>query len=536
MSRDPWAPFRHRTYAVIWTATVVSNIGTWMYSAAAAWLMTSLSPDPMMVSLVQAASNLPIFLFALAGGAIADAVDRRRFLIAGEIAYSLVAVVFALLVTWELVTPAILLVFAFLIGVGNALMSPPYQSIVPILVPREDLQSAVSANSVGMNISRAVGPALGGLVTAMVGMAAPFWVNALSNMGTIGALWWWQPPKAQKSPLPSERLFGAMRAGIRYALNNAPLRATFWRAIAFFPFASAYWALLPLVARTQVAGGADLYGILLGAIGVGAIAGAFVLPRIRHALGSDGLVAAGSVGTAVSLALFALAHNAATAIVASVIAGMSWIAVLSSLNVSAQVALPEWVRSRGLALYMTVFFGGMTAGSVAWGAVARAAGVPLALYLATAGILVAIPLTWRWKLQKGAGIDLTPSMHWPTPVVSAEVPEDAGPVMVTIEYKVDPGRRDAFLAALHHQAAERRRDGAYWWGVFEDVGHPGRFVETFHVESWLEHQRQHARVTRADKEVEKRVRRLVLEEPQVRHMIAAQPDESPKARRKARGA
>lgn len=527
VAHDPWALFRHRTYAVIWTATVVSNIGTWMYSAAAAWLMTSLSTDPMMVSLVQAASNLPIFLFALVGGAIADAVDKRRFLMIAEVAYALVAFVFAALVGLSLVTPMVLLLFAFLIGVGNALMAAPFQSIVPLLVPREDLPAAVAANSVGINISRAVGPALGGVITAMAGVSAPFWINAVSNIGTIGALHWWKSPARASASLPSERLFGAMRAGVRYALNNAPLRATFWRALAFFPFASAYWALLPLVARTRIAGGADLYGILLGTIGAGAIAGAFALPRMRRGLGSDRLVATGCIGTAVSLALFGLAREPIVAIVASAIAGMSWIAVLSSLNVSAQVALPDWVRSRGLALYVTVFFGGMTAGSIAWGALARAAGVPVALYVAAVGILVAIPLTWRWKLQQGAGIDLTPSMHWPTPEVFAAVSDDAGPVMVTIEYHVAPANREAFLAALEHQAAERRRDGAYWWGVFEDVAYSGRFVETFQVESWLEHKRQHARVTHADREVEQRVRRLVLEEPRIRHMVAAEPSVRP---------
>jgi len=370
---------------------------------------------------------------------------------------------------------------------------------------------------------------LGGVIVAMVGIAAPFWANAVSNIGTIGALWWWKPARAAKSSLPAERLFASMRAGVRYALNNPPLRATFWRALAFFPFASCYWALLPLIALDQIAGGADVYGILLGAIGVGAIAGSFALPRIRRALGSDGLAAAGSAVTAVSLALFGVAHDAATAIVASFIAGMAWIAVLSSLNVSAQLALPEWVRSRGLALYLTVLFGGMTAGSIAWGATARVAGLPLTLYIAAAGILAAIPLTWRWKLQTGSGIDLAPSMHWPAPVVSMEVGEDAVPVMVTVEYRIDSRNRDAFLVALRNQASERRRDGAYWWGVFEDLAQPGLFVETFHLESWHEHKRQHARVTREDEEVERRVRHLVLGEPLIRHMIAAEPGIGPKS-------
>jgi MFS family permease len=525
--RSPWSPFSHRAFAVIWTATVVSNIGGWMYSAGSAWLMTNLSADPVMVSLVQVASSLPIFLFALPAGAIADIVDKRRFLLVAEVAITAVAVVFAVLVALNRVTPAILLAFAFLLGVGSAVIASPYQSIVPLLVPREDLPPAVAANSVGINISRAVGPALGGAITAAAGIAAPFWINAVSNLASIGALWWWTPPAQRNRPLPAERIFGAMRAGIRYARNNSPLRATLVRAVAFFLFASAYWALLPLVARQQIAGGADLYGIVLGAIGAGAIGGAFVLPRLRASLGADRLVAVGSVGTAIALLLFAIASHPSTAIVASLIAGVSWIAVLSSLNVSAQVALPEWVRSRGLAVYVTVFFGAMTLGSVLWGQVARLYGLPGAHYLAAAGALLAIPLTWRWKLQKGVGIDLTPSMHWPEPVVSTEVSDDAGPVLVTVEYQVDALNREVFLAAIRQQAAERRRDGAYWWGVFEDVSNPGLFVETFHVESWLEHLRQHTRVTQADREIEERVRRLAIGEPRIRHMVFAEPGRVP---------
>jgi MFS family permease len=520
-------PFRHRTFAVIWAATVVSNIGGWMYVAAAAWLMTTLDSDPLMVSLVQVASSLPIFVFALPAGAVADVVDKRRFLLFSEIAITIVSAAFAALVMFNLLTPATLLAFAFLIGVGAAVTAPPYQSIVPMLVPHEDLANAVAANSVGINISRAVGPALGGVLTAAVGIAAPFWINAGSNLGSIGALWWWRPPKLQGRQLPAERILGAMRTGLRYARNSPPLRATLVRAVGFFLFASAYWALLPLVARNQVAGDAALYGILLGAIGAGAVGGAFLLPRLRAKLGADRVVALGSAGTGLTLALFGAAREPAIAIAASLVAGISWIAVLSSLNVSAQVALPDWVRSRGLAVYVTVFFGAMTLGSVVWGQVARQVGLPMAHYIAAAGALLAIPLTRRWKLQSAKGIDLTPSAHWPVPVVSGEIDENAGPVLVTVEYRIDRDDRDAFLAAIHRLASERRRDGAYAWGIFEDTAHPGRFVETFHVESWLEHLRQHGRVTKADRKVEEDVRAYAREEPRITHFVAAEPGREP---------
>src|SRR6266436_6768963 len=297
---SPWIAFRHRAFAVVWIATVVANVGTWMYNAASGWLMTSLNPDPLTVSLVQVAGSLPMFLFALPAGALADTVDKRRFLIGAEIVLTVVA--------------------------------------------------AVASNGVGVNISRAIGPALGGVVIGGLGIAAPFWINALSNFAVIGALLWWRPPASQGSGLPSERLSGALVIGFRHARYNANLRSTLIRAVAFFFFASAYWALLPLVARNQIAGGPELYGILLGAIGIGAVVGAFMLPSMKAALGSDRLVAAGTLGTALSLVLLGIARHSAIGIAACAVAGVSWIAVLASLNVSVQMSLPDWVRGRGLAM------------------------------------------------------------------------------------------------------------------------------------------------------------------------------------------
>jgi len=522
---SPWSPFRHATFTVLWTATVVANIGTWMYNAASGWLMTSLNPDPLIVSMVQVATTLPMFLFALPAGALADIIDRRKFLIVAEAALTAVSAVFAAIVWVGLAAPSNLLLFTFLIGVGGALTAPAWQSIVPQLVPKQDLQPAVAANSVGINISRAVGPAVGGVIAAAIGIAAPFWLNAVSNLGIIGALLWWRSPQKSSRHLPAERFGSAMRMGFRHAKNNPHLRATLIRGAAFFLFASAYWALLPLVARSQIAGGPDLYGFLLGAIGTGAVGGAFALPWLKAKLGPDRLVAVGTLGTVVTMVLFGFTREAATALSASVIAGVSWIAVLSSLNVSAQLALPEWVRGRGLALFVTVFFGAMTLGSAVWGQVAGTIGLPAAHLTAAAGALLAIPLTWRWKLQTGAGIDLTPSMHWPAPIVTHAVEQDRGPVLVTVEYRIDPQDREPFLAALEKLGHERRRDGAYAWGVFEDAAEEGRMVETFLVESWLDHLRQHERVTNADRVLQDTVHRFHTEgTPKVTHLIASESD------------
>jgi MFS family permease len=293
------------------------------------------------------------------------------------------------------------------------------------------------------------------------------------------------------------------------------------RAIAFFLFASAYWALLPLITHDRLDGGPGLYGVLLGAIGAGAVAGAFLLPWAKAKLGPDLTVVSGTVGTAGALILFGLARGSAAALFASALAGASWIAVLANLNVSAQVALPNWVRGRGLALFVTVFFGTMTVGSAVWGELASMIGLPLAHFIAAAGALVALPLTWRSKLQTGVGVDLTPSMHWPAPVVTGGIERDRGPVLVTVEYRLGAEKdREALLAALEKLSHERRRDGAYVWGVFEDSAVKLRFLETFQVESWLEHLRQHERVTNADRILQERISQLLVQAPEVRHFIS----------------
>lgn len=518
-----WSAFRYPLFRSLWIATVVSNIGSWMYEAAAGWLMTSLSPSPLLVSLVQVANSLPLFLLALPAGALADMIDKRRFIVALEILTTAASALFALLVTLHLAGPALLLLFMFLVASLGALETPAWQAIVPQLVPEAALGSAIASNSIGINISRVLGPALAGVLILARGIAAPFWLDAFSNLGVIAVLLAWRGSARPAHPLPPEHFSGAMRAGVRYARNNRALRATLARAVGFFLFASAYWALLPLVTRTQLGGGPTLYGVLLGAIGAGAVGGAFALPRLKAGAGADRMVLIGELISAAALLAFALAHSAAVAVLASLLAGVGWIVVLATLNVSAQMALPEWVRGRGLAAYVAVFFGTMSAGSVLWGALAERTGLAGALAAAAGGALLAAFATRRWQLRASPQGDLTPSMHWPAPVLAATVSDDAGPVMVTIEYHVDPGERTAFLAALAAVGHERRRDGAYDWGIFEDTAHPGRMLETFFLDSWLEHMRQHTRVTRADARAEDALGRFTRGKPQVTHYLAAYP-------------
>jgi MFS family permease len=516
-----WGAFGHAAFTVIWTASIVSNVGTAMFDTASGWLMTSLNADPIAVSLVQVAVSLPLFLFTVPAGALADVIDSRRLLIVVEIAIIAIAGVFAVLVSFGLATPETLLLTNFLLGAGGALSAPAWNAITPLLVPRQELEGAIAANSVGYNLSRAVGPALGGAVIALLGVAAPLWIFGASNLGMIAALLWWRAPRKSADSLPAERLTSAVRTGLRHAANNAYLRATLMRALAFFPFASAYWALLPLVARSQMVEGPQLYGILLGALGAGAIGGSFALNWLKARLGPDRVVGLGTIATALALALFGVAHRPAVAIGACFLAGAAWTIVLANLYVSAQVALPDWVRGRGLAIFLTVISGAMTVGSIAWGQIAGREGLSIAHFAAAAGIVLAIPLTWRWKLQTALGIDLSPSLHWRAPVVALKVENNQGPILVTVAYRIVPENRAAFLAALKELGYERKRDGAFAWGLFEDVTTPNRFLETFLIESWLELMHQHERVTNADRLLEDEIRRLLLEAPQITHLVGS---------------
>ena len=315
-----------------------------MYSAASGWLMTGLNPDPFVVALVQAVSSLPICVFAIPAGALADIFDKREYLIVVESLYTILAAAYAAMVWVGLATPVNLLFFTFLMNAAGALTAPAWQAVVPQLVPRQDLSAAIAANSVGVNISRAVGPALGGAMISTLGIVAPFWVNAASNLGIIGALAWWRDRQRPSTLLPAERFGQAMLTGLRYARHNFHLRCTLMRAIGFFLFASAYWALLPLVARDQIVGGPGLYGVLLGTIGVSAVGGAFCLPWLKSKLEPNRLMAVGALGQALAMVLYGFAREPVLALAASAVAGVSWIAALATLGVSAQVVLPDWVR------------------------------------------------------------------------------------------------------------------------------------------------------------------------------------------------
>lgn len=496
-----WSPLAHPAFRSIWLASLASNLGSWMQNVGAAWLMTSLAPEPIFVSLVQAAANLPLFLLALPAGALADVVDRRRLMLAALGWLSFAAGMLGALALANRLTPGALLALTGAIGVGAAFLAPAFQASVPELVPKAELPAAVSLNGIAMNLGRAAGPALGGVVVAGAGAGATFVVNAASFLVVLVAVARWKRAP-REGRLPPEDFFGAMRAGIRFVRHSAALQTVLWRTGAFVLPASAIWALLPLHARDDLGQGAAGYGALLGAFGVGAVVAGLFASNLRARLGAEGLATLSTLAFAAGNVLLGLVPTVAAAAIGLFVAGGAWLSVLTTLNAAAQLVIPPWVRARAIATYLVVMFGGLALGSAAWGALAEAIGVGPALVVAGGCVALARLLAWRLRLGEDAGPDLSPAPRWPDPDLAGAIHGDRGPVLVTIEYEIDPSDAIAFARAMRALGEIRLRDGALRWGIWTDTARAGRYLESFVVESWLEHLRQHERITAADRAVQ----------------------------------
>lgn len=522
-STGSFGPLRQPVFAVLWAATLMGNIGSFMRDVASSWMVTELSPSPTAVALIQTAASLPAFLLAIPAGVLSDILDRRRLLIAMQLMLACVSGTLLVMARNNALTVEWLIALTFVGGIGGALMAPTWQSIVPELVPRADLKNAVTLNSLGVNIARAVGPAAGGLLLASFGASVAYGADVTSYVFVVGALLWWRRTAAVDTGL-SETFFSAFRAGIRYARSSRDLHRVLLRAAVFFLFASAAWALLPLVARRLLGGDAGFYGLMLGGVGTGAILGAVLLPRLRARMASDGLVLLAAVLTAAVVGGLALAPPRFVAVPLMLLLGAGWIIALTTFSGVAQAVLPNWVRGRGLAIYLMVFNGAMAAGSLGWGLVAQALGLPATLLIGAVGMLAAGWAMHRVRLPVGEA-DLMPSNHWAEPLLDQPVEHDRGPVLIQIEYRIRPADRPAFLSALNHLSHERRRDGAYAWGVVEDASQAERVVEWFLVESWAEHLRQHQRVSKADADLQQETLRWHTgpEKPVVQHFLALDP-------------
>jgi len=516
-----WAPLRRPLFRALWIASLASSVGTWMQDVGSTWLMTELTSSPILIALVQAATTLPIFLLALVAGALADVVDRRRLLLITQTWMVLASAALGILTLMHRTNAVLLLAFTFLLGLGAALNAPAWQAIFPELVGRRDLPAALALNGIAINLARALGPAAGGFLVATGGPGATFLLNAASFLGVIVVLHRWRRPPRQ-SLLPAENILGALFAGLRYVRHAPDLHAVLLRSCAFILFGSALLALLPVILRFELGGGPVDYGLVLAFFGTGAVLGALAMPRLRRALSTDGLVRVSSVLFGVVLALMAYVPSVAILCAVTGLAGAAWILVLTGLHSSAQAALAPWVRGRGLSVYLLVLYGGMAGGSALWGAVAERAGLRPAFLAAGLGLLAGVPLTFSRRLPRGEGPDLAPSRHWAAPIVVAEPEGDRGPVLVTVEYRIDPAMSHDFARAMRDVRRTRLRDGAFRWDLLSDPADPGRYVESFMVESWLEHLRQHERVTVSDREVEERARRYHKGPgpPSVSHFIA----------------
>jgi MFS family permease len=516
---SPWAPFAHRAFRWLWIGVFISYIGTWMQTVGAQWLLVDAPNAATLVSLVQAANTLPVMLLALPGGVLADSFDRRWLLFTVQVYFFTVGILLTILTVAGLMPPALLLAFTFAIAIGAAVQLPAWQSLIPELVPRTQLRAATRLEMVSVNLARAAGPALAGLVIAVLGVPVVFGLNAFSVVFLAVALLFWRRAPAE-SEAPRERFVPALRAGGRYVWHEPVVRRILLRVMLFITPGMALWALLPLVASQRLGLGAAGYGALFGALGAGAIVAALVLGRLRNHLSTNGLLSIAGVLFAAVMVVVVLVPNFFAAMVVLVFAGLAWTAVISTLNAELQLFLPVWVRARGLAIYMVNFTGSMTMGALIWGLVAEGLGLQLTFFIAAGVMLVGVILGVFRRVPETGHLDREPAIYWGEPRLAFDPEPNAGAVLVTVEYTVAPEREAAFLKAMDHLGQSRRRSGATRWELYRDADRPDRFVELFSVPSWEEHLRQHeGRLTATDQEIEEAALAFSDPPPRAEHLL-----------------
>ncbi|MBO1081475.1 MFS transporter [Roseomonas haemaphysalidis] len=497
-----FSPLRHANFRLLWIASLASNTGIWVQNTGAGWLMTSLAPSPIMVSLVQAASMLPVFLLALPAGAFADILDRRRHLIAAQSWMCLMGALLCLLTALHLIGPWGLLALTFAIGAGSAMNSPAWSATMPELVPRADLTQAILLNNIGFNIARSIGPALGGFIIGLAGTQAAFAVNAACFLVLIVALLVWKR-EAPRQTLPKEHFLSAMRAGARFVSASPVMRAIILRALAYFLFAASMWGLLPLLVRERLGLGPEAFGLMLTAMGVGAVGGGLAMGRLRAIMGRGQLVLLGSVTGMVALLLLGVAPHWSVAGVGMLLYGVSWIVASSSLQAYAQLSAPAWVRARAIGIYQLGTFGALASGSALAGWLGDVVGVQWALLgFGLVGLVTAFAvLPWRMETATHAepAASALPQPEAVAPELAPLLARDRGRVLEAVRYRIDPADRTAFLAAMAQLRGVRLRSGALWWRLYEDVAHPEQWAEFWAMESWTEHLREMHRLEPEDR-------------------------------------
>jgi len=500
-----FTPLADPVFRMLWIVWFTANVCMAMNDVAAAWLMSTLTTSPVMVALVQTAATMPVFLLGLPSGALADILDRRRYFVVTQFWVAVTALLLCLAILTDAINPTLLLVLVFLNGIGLAMRWPVYSAIVPGLVSRIQLPAALALNGLAMNASRIIGPVVAGALIAGAGTEWVFIVNVVLSVTAGFLILRWKTVE-EPSALPGERFLGAMRVGVQYVRQSAPMRAVLVRVLTFFGQSTALIALLPLVARGMQGGSAGTYTLLFASLGFGAILSVFMLPHMRHRHSRDQLIRDGSVVQAIAMVGAGVAPNVYVAVPVMVVAGMAWLTTANSISVAAQLALPNWVRARGMSTFQVALMGGAGAGAALWGQVAALTSVRASLAIAAVTGVAALWLTRHYRVEGGADDDLTPSQEWKAPVTALPVDPDAGPVMTTIEYRIDPARAAEFREVMRESRSSRLRQGALSWELFRDTKDPGRFLEYFVDESWVEHLRRFDRVTAAD--VALRARRL----------------------------
>jgi MFS family permease len=517
------SPFQTPIFRNVWIASLASNFGSMIQSVGAAWLMTSIASSADMVALVQTAVALPILMWSLVSGALADGFDRRRIMLAAQLFMLIVSLALALFAWVGWMSPWLLLTFTFLLGCGAAFNAPAWQASVGDMVPRAQLAHAVAINSMGFNIARSLGPAIGGIIVAAAGAAMAFVINALSYIGLLVVLTRWKSPPPQHV-LPREPLGVAIGAGIRYVAMSPDIRNVLLRSFLFGIGASSLMALLPIVVKVRMGGGPLTFGAMLGAFGVGAVAGALASARVRLRLSTEGIVRTATIALAAAIGIVAMSNLMIVSLFTLAVAGAAWVMALSTFNVAVQMAAPRWVVARALSLYQMFVFAGIALGSWLWGLVTHVEGVRLALLVAGAVLFLSALLGYWRALAETADLNLELLQRWKEPDTAVPVEARTGPVVITIQYVIAEQDILEFLRAMDERRRIRRRDGANDWKLLRDLADPELWIERYSTPTWLDYLRHNSRLTHEDAVIPERLRALHRgsERPIVRRMVERQ--------------
>lgn len=520
---SPLIPFRNRTFRSLWSATLVSNLGGLVEGVAAAWLMTSLTTSHGMVALVQASTTLPVMIFSLAAGALADNYNRRRIMLIAQLVMFTASLLLAFFSYMDMQTPWLLLSLTFLIGCGGALHNPSWQASMGDIIPREQLPSAVALNSMSYNLMRSIGPAIGGIIVAGAGAAFAFLFNCFCYLPLAFVLKRWKTETAN-STLPREPFGAAMAAGFRYVSMSPNLLKVLFRGFIFGLTAVVILALLPVIAREKVEGTALTYGIMLGFFGFGAICGALLTSRIRETFSNEWIVRLAFLAFAFSTVSLAFSEHTWLNCLLLMPAGVGWVQAFSMFNVTVQLSTPRWVVGRALSLYQTATFGGMALGSWIWGALADSNGLFSAMITASICLVLGALIGLKLRQPEFESMNMDPANEFREPQLMLDLRPRSGPIFVMVDYIIAHDDIDEFLDTMRKRRRMRIRDGAKQWALLRDLENPDLWTESYHVPTWVEYVRHNQRRTHADSDVVKKLRELHRgpTAPKLHHMIERQ--------------